>query len=95
MADDPALYSARLSKTFTGNIVSIRLLLFHVYFLQQVARQEGVQDLDSVAATYDQRYGQPPLHVKQALQATVKDILRVHTWAYVDAQCEDLLLILL
>ncbi len=52
MGDDPALYHTRLGKTFKGNIVSIRLLLFHVHFLQQVARP-NMNSLDSVAEAYD------------------------------------------
>jgi hypothetical protein len=57
MPDDRANDTPRLSKTFSGNVVSIRLLLFHVHFLQQVARPSTQYDLDFVASIYDQRYG--------------------------------------
>ncbi len=68
----------------SGTLVSIRLLLFHVYFLQQVARP-GHASLETISKMYDFRYGQPPSHTKQALQVAVKDILRVQSWEYVVA----------
>ena len=62
--------------------MSIRLLMFHVYFFNKVARPEGVS-LQSVANNYDAFYGRPSSQMKEALQKKCKEILGIKGWQYV------------
>ncbi len=67
---------------FDATQVSIRLLMFHVYFFTHVARPEGIS-LVNVAENYDAFYGRPSTQMKEALQVKCKQILQTKAWPYV------------
>eukprot|EP01113_Clastostelium_recurvatum_P028334 TRINITY_DN3429_c0_g1_i2.p1 TRINITY_DN3429_c0_g1~~TRINITY_DN3429_c0_g1_i2.p1 ORF type:complete len:2680 (+),score=686.41 TRINITY_DN3429_c0_g1_i2:120-8159(+) len=77
----------RCAKSFIGARVSTRLLMFHVYFLRHVARPPSAT-LGMVAARYDARYGYPSQDMKDDLQNTVREILRVSSWREVFARLQ-------
>jgi len=70
---------ARMDKTWDATKVSMRLLMFHVYFFTKIARPAGV-GLDSVASNYDAFCGRPSSAMKEALQAKCKEILSANSW---------------
>jgi hypothetical protein len=72
----------RINRTFDATQVSIRLLMFHVYFFTNVARPAGIS-LEQVAANYDAFYGRPSTQMKETLQAKCKQILAIKSWPYV------------
>eukprot|EP01114_Cavostelium_apophysatum_P015647 TRINITY_DN4309_c0_g1_i1.p1 TRINITY_DN4309_c0_g1~~TRINITY_DN4309_c0_g1_i1.p1 ORF type:complete len:1000 (-),score=330.36 TRINITY_DN4309_c0_g1_i1:12-2684(-) len=78
--ESPAASTDRLNKTFDATQVSIKLLMFHVYFFKNVARPEGIS-LDQVAANYDAFYGRPSSQMKEDLQRKCKEILGVQNWS--------------
>jgi len=53
--------------------------MFHVYFLQHVAKPEG-KTLLYVKEMYDILFGQPTHRMKENLQAGIKEILCVDSW---------------
>jgi hypothetical protein len=69
----------RLSKTFTANTVSLRLLAFHVFFFRYFARPAGVS-LQEIADNYDRFYGLPSSEMKMNLQRKIFEILKIKTW---------------
>jgi len=69
----------RITKTFEANKVSMRLLMFHVYFLRHVAKPEG-QTVHHIKVMYDTMYGVPTHTIKENLQSAIKDILTVDSW---------------
>ncbi len=79
---DVAVESTRVQAFWESNVVSWRLLAFHVYFLQHIARPRGLS-LQQVAANYDARLGQPSEELKEEFQASIKEIPQrlVKTWA--------------
>jgi hypothetical protein len=79
---------SRNQKTFLATQVSLKLLLFHVYFLERVARPAALS-LDEIAANYDKLLGHPAATVKDELQASVKDILQLESWEYVKLYCKN------
>ena len=74
-----AVNKARLAKTFEANLTSLRLLMFHVHFLTQIARPQK-RALDEVRSHYDVFFGRPTLQMKEDLQAQCKKILAVTNW---------------
>jgi len=74
-----AINKERIEKTFDATQVSIKLLMFHVYFFKNVARPEGVS-LEDVAANYDAFYGRPSSQMKENLQKKCKQILATNSW---------------
>eukprot|EP01133_Synstelium_polycarpum_P013661 gene13661-16088_t len=76
---DAQIDQARPQMAFESSFVSIRLLLFHVYFLQHLARPEG-STLDSIGAQYNRLLGKPPPYIRDNLQKAVKEIKCVRTW---------------
>jgi hypothetical protein len=71
--------NTRNSLTFETTIVSLKLLLFHVYFLRHVGRPAGLS-LAEIAANYDRLYGHPTEAMKEALQQAVKEIQQLASW---------------
>lgn len=71
---DPVLDPQRPERTFRHNQVSFRLLIYHVHFLEMIARPAGCS-LAQVASEYDQRLGRPSAAQKEEFQALVKDVL--------------------
>eukprot|EP01113_Clastostelium_recurvatum_P019316 TRINITY_DN2277_c1_g1_i8.p1 TRINITY_DN2277_c1_g1~~TRINITY_DN2277_c1_g1_i8.p1 ORF type:complete len:1241 (-),score=385.36 TRINITY_DN2277_c1_g1_i8:37-3759(-) len=70
----------RLRKTFEATHVSNHLCMFHVYFLDNVARPPGVS-LSKVKELLHSRYGKPTWAMKDRLMREVKAMLKVDTWA--------------
>jgi len=70
-----AALNDRLWKTWDATQVSMKLLMFHVYFFKNVARPEGLT-LPEVAANYDTFYGVPSEQMKEVLQQKCKEILK-------------------
>lgn len=71
--------SERLSKTFHGSTVSMRLLAFHVFFFRHFARPPGLS-LAEIAANYDRFYGLPSSEMKSNLQKKIFEILKIDSW---------------
>eukprot|EP01092_Planopodium_desertum_P005917 TRINITY_DN243_c0_g1_i5.p1 TRINITY_DN243_c0_g1~~TRINITY_DN243_c0_g1_i5.p1 ORF type:complete len:596 (+),score=162.26 TRINITY_DN243_c0_g1_i5:1229-3016(+) len=69
----------RLLKTFEANQVSLKLLMFHVYFLNIIAKPKG-QSVHEVRRVYDSLYGRPTQKMKRALQTATKEFQMVQTW---------------
>lgn len=69
----------RLDKSFKAVKVSLRLLMFHIYFLTQIGRPKGVT-LEEVAISYDRYYGRPSHQMRNSFQEQVKKILEVDSW---------------
>lgn len=76
---DPIVDEKRCALTFESSIVSLRLLLFHVYFLENVGRPEGMS-LEDIAQGYDAMYGMPSAKMKESLQEACKQIQQVASW---------------
>lgn len=71
----------RLNKSFEAVHVSLRLLMFHVYFLTQFARPNGGHvPLELVALDYDRFYGRPSHQMREKFQDHVKKILETKAW---------------
>jgi len=69
----------RILKTFQATQVSQRLIMFHVYFLNNLANPKGMK-LKVVRDMYDSYFGRPTQKMKFALQKAVKDIQTVSNW---------------
>ena len=72
--------ASRLQKTFDATTVSNHLIMFHVYFLDKVARPDGVR-LDQVREILDLRYGKPTFQMKDQLMKECKRIRKVSDWS--------------
>jgi predicted RNA-binding protein with RPS1 domain len=75
--------SARLPKTFHATIVSIRLLLFHVYFLRTFRPCDSVGDvipLPQALARLGVCYGRPSQALQESFQTEIKKIRKVGNW---------------
>lgn len=70
----------RAQKSFATAQVSLRLLMFHVYFLCNVANRQPGQTLQTLADIYDSRYGLPTEEQQQALQDAVFDLQKVQDY---------------
>lgn len=75
----------RLSKTFEASSVSLRLIMFHVQFLQRFRR---VADLGSIALSYDRYYGFPSYKDLMGFQRAVGQILQVSGWSAFYKLCQ-------
>lgn len=69
----------RLTKSFEATQVSLKLLLFHVYFLRKIARPSGAS-LGKVADSYDRFYGRTSSKTQEEFQNAVKRILSISKW---------------
>jgi len=79
LAKYSTLGSDRIEKSFDAVQVSIKLLMFHVCFLVNVARPKGVS-LNTLMENYDLFYGQPSHRMKEYLQQQIFLIQKVSTW---------------
>jgi hypothetical protein len=69
----------RTQITFQATIVSVRLVLFHVYFLENVARPDGLTP-EQIASSYDALYSYPSAQMQLSLQHACKQIQQVSSW---------------
>jgi len=69
----------RLEKTFESSRTSLRLLMFHVYFLNNVAKV-GTVPAEEVALEYDIRFGQPTHKMQTELQQAIFKIQKIKTF---------------
>jgi len=77
---DDVKSASRLEKTFAATTVSNHLIMFHVYFLDKVARPEGMT-LHQVREILDLRYGKPTFPMKDQLMRECKRIRKVSDWS--------------
>ena len=74
----------RLRKSFEAARVSLRICMFHVQFLEMVARPSrscgGVLCIADVAESYDRLLGVPSLRTKESVRRRTKEILAVDNW---------------
>eukprot|EP01105_Mastigella_eilhardi_P019239 TRINITY_DN4515_c0_g1_i4.p1 TRINITY_DN4515_c0_g1~~TRINITY_DN4515_c0_g1_i4.p1 ORF type:complete len:1994 (+),score=419.79 TRINITY_DN4515_c0_g1_i4:519-5984(+) len=75
----PEIEAKRLRLSFKNTVVAARLLMFHVLFLETVARPPNTPLL-LVAKKYDQLYGKLPNATKENLQAEIRNIQAVSNW---------------
>jgi hypothetical protein len=76
---DPEVDENRCAKTFLASQTSIRLMLFHVYFLEQIGRPQG-KSLDEIADNYDKLFGRPNNAMKDAFLSAVRSIMKIKSW---------------
>lgn len=62
--------------SFTASRTSLRLIMFHVYFLLRVAKV-GKVSVEEVAKGYDMRYGRPERDMEAKLQKAIFQIMDV------------------
>jgi len=77
----PGVEQKRLDDSFEFSQVSLRLLLFHSYFLSRVARPVGAS-LAQIADNYDRYYGRPSGKTLDAFQQAVKKIQDIKGWPH-------------
>ena len=75
----PSVERVRPELTFESSLVSLRLCLFHVYFLEHVGRPPDMTGIE-VAKRYDSRLGRPSRKMRQQWQIACKEILAVSSW---------------
>ncbi len=66
----------RLLKTFEASQVSMRLILFHAYFLNTIAKPKG-RTVSLVRRVLDACYGRPSPRMKVLLQKRTKELQKV------------------
>jgi ubiquitin-protein ligase len=76
---DPAIDRTRPELSFSTNRVSLHLCLFHIYFLRNVGRPAGMTG-EQVARRYDERLGRPSREMRNAWQASCRQIMLVASW---------------
>lgn len=69
----------RIICTQNATVVSQRLLMFHVFFLNHIAKPKGSTVAD-MKRMYDESYGRPSERLKSALQLRVKDLQKISNW---------------
>lgn len=70
----------RLKCTLDANLVSLKLVCFHVYFFRNVARPDNL-NADEIADNYDRFYGRPSDEMKLNLQKKIFEIQKLNSWA--------------
>jgi len=76
---DPEIDKNRPTKTLLATIVSQRLLLFQLHFLQHIGRPPG-KSIDTIAKEYDATFGKPTNEMKEKILAGSRQIRVVDTW---------------
>eukprot|EP00026_Physarum_polycephalum_P001294 Phypoly_transcript_01295.p1 GENE.Phypoly_transcript_01295~~Phypoly_transcript_01295.p1 ORF type:complete len:1116 (+),score=191.20 Phypoly_transcript_01295:80-3427(+) len=77
--DTPGVEWSRINESFEHSLVSIKLLLFHSYFLTCIARPAGTS-LAQVADNYDRYFGHPSSKTLDSFQNAVKRIQKMKGW---------------
>eukprot|EP01080_Neovahlkampfia_damariscottae_P003166 gene3166-5482_t len=65
--------------SFETTVVSMRLLMFHEYFLNNFARPDG-KSIEEIAKNYDNKYGRPTDEEKEDLQKSLFRIQKVKSF---------------
>lgn len=68
---------------FAASQVSLKLIMFHVYFLKHFAPRKGKRSLKQIADEYDRRYGFAPDELKEEFQKEVFNILKIDNYGYI------------
>jgi len=77
--EDGSIDRLRPELTFQSNRVSLRLCLFHVYFLKHVGRPAGMSG-EEVARRYDDRLGRPSRTMRYEWQSSCQDIMKISSF---------------
>jgi len=74
---DPEVDKHRADKTFLASQVSLKLLCFHVVFLQILSEKS----LDEIAQEYDSHFGKPSVEMKHRFFEAVKKVKNLSSWS--------------
>lgn len=72
----------RLQKSFKVNQTSLKLLMFHSFFVRNIARKPGMS-LAQVSYLYDRVYGMPTSQLENALVRACQITQKLNSWRYV------------
>jgi len=70
----------RVQKTFDANLVSLKLICFHVHFFRHIACPGNHVTPDEIADNYDRFYGRPSDEMKVNLQKKIFEIQKMQNW---------------
>jgi len=84
LLDERTPKKTRLKHTFSANIVSLKLNMFHVVFLRLFrysARSGTLQSVEETKKKLDALYGRPTVRMRESLQRNVKRIKKITKWS--------------
>lgn len=74
--EDPVVDKERVNVTFGASIVGHRLIMFHMYFLEHVARPLG-KAIPEMSKSYADLYGRPSVRMVEDMLQAFRDIKKV------------------
>lgn len=76
---DASVDARRPEQSFEGCAVSLKLSLFHVYFLENIARPAGVST-EAVKRMYDSNFGKPSQELRERWRVAMAAISQMASW---------------
>jgi len=74
-----SMNNMRLAESWRATLVSNRLLMFHIFFLQNIGHPR-FSTLENGKVYYDLMYGMPTTIMKEILQNAIRKIQRIKGW---------------
>lgn len=78
---NPEIDKNRASKTFIASLTSMQLMLYNVYFLENIGRPKG-KSLKDVADGYDALYGHATNIMKEKFLECITDVRAIKDYKY-------------